>query len=112
MDYTLENIPGREFGSVFLTEKSENVAVAVVAAGWSKVDHLSTVFSALLTVKPSQPASQPRWIRPGMLQMLAARLKLDFHWELTQAFGFRHDISSYCCRSGVVVDSRVPTMLS
>lgn len=37
VDYTLENIPGREFGSVFLTEKNVNVAVAVVAAGWSKV---------------------------------------------------------------------------
>ncbi len=37
VDYTLENIPGREFGSVFLTDKNENLALAVVSCGWSKV---------------------------------------------------------------------------
>lgn len=37
VDYTLENIPGREFGSVFLTDKNENLALAVVSSGWSKV---------------------------------------------------------------------------
>ncbi len=37
VDYTLENVPGREFGSVFLTDKNENLALAVVSSGWSKV---------------------------------------------------------------------------
>ena len=37
VDYTLENVPGREFGSVFLTEKNENLALIVVSSGWSKV---------------------------------------------------------------------------
>ncbi|DBB17861.1 hypothetical protein WJX82_005615 [Trebouxia sp. C0006] len=37
VDYTLENIPGREFGSVFLTDKNDNLALAVVSSGWSKI---------------------------------------------------------------------------
>lgn len=37
VDYTLENIPGREFGSVFVGASSENVALRVVADGWAKV---------------------------------------------------------------------------
>ena len=37
VDYTLENVPGREFGSVFIGPQSENVAVRVVAEGWAKV---------------------------------------------------------------------------
>ncbi|KAK9813035.1 hypothetical protein WJX72_007851 [[Myrmecia] bisecta] len=37
VDYTLENIPGREFGSVFIGEANENLAMSVVAAGWSKI---------------------------------------------------------------------------
>ena len=41
VDYTLENVPGREFGSVFLTDKNENLAVAVVSSGWSKVSILT-----------------------------------------------------------------------
>lgn len=36
-DYTVDALPGREFGSVFLGP--ENVAVAVVSAGWAKVLH-------------------------------------------------------------------------
>jgi hypothetical protein len=42
VDYTLENIPGREFGSVFMTDKNENLALAVVSSGWSKVGKQST----------------------------------------------------------------------
>ncbi len=37
VDYTLPAAPGMEFGSVFVGEKNENVAAAVVAAGWAKV---------------------------------------------------------------------------
>lgn len=48
VDYTLENVPGREFGSVFLTDKNENLALAVVSTGWSKVG------------KP--PTSQDVWV--------------------------------------------------
>lgn len=36
MDYKLDNVPGREFGSVFLTPQNENLALSVVAAGWAK----------------------------------------------------------------------------
>ena len=36
VDYILENIPGREFGSVFIGS-SENVALTVVSKGWAKV---------------------------------------------------------------------------
>ena len=38
VDYTLENIPGREFGSVFVGPTSENVALRVVSEGWAKVN--------------------------------------------------------------------------
>ena len=48
MDYTLENVPGREFGSIFLTEKTENLALSVVSAGWSKVCILSCVLQLKL----------------------------------------------------------------
>ncbi len=34
VDYTLENIPGREFGSVFVN--NNNVALKVVSDGWAK----------------------------------------------------------------------------
>lgn len=37
VDYVLENIPGREFGSVFLSATNENLALLVVSNGWSKV---------------------------------------------------------------------------
>lgn len=37
IDYTLENIPGREFGSVFVGTASENLALRVVSEGWAKV---------------------------------------------------------------------------
>lgn len=37
VDYVLENIPGREFGSVFLSGTNENLALLVVSSGWSKV---------------------------------------------------------------------------
>ena len=40
VDYTLENIPGREFGSVFVGPSSENVALKVVSEGWAKVKPL------------------------------------------------------------------------
>lgn len=36
VDYVVEAIGNREFGSVFLNER-DNVALAVVAAGWAKV---------------------------------------------------------------------------
>ncbi len=36
VDYKLDNVPGREFGSVFLTPQNENLALSVVAAGWAK----------------------------------------------------------------------------
>ena len=39
----MENIPGREFGSVFLTDKNDNLALAVVSSGWSKVGEHSTI---------------------------------------------------------------------
>ena len=35
VDYTLENIPGREFGSVFIN--NNNVALKVASDGWAKV---------------------------------------------------------------------------
>lgn len=37
VEYTLDNIPGREFGSIFIGAQNENVAASVVAAGWAKV---------------------------------------------------------------------------
>ncbi|KAK9827311.1 hypothetical protein WJX81_003519 [Elliptochloris bilobata] len=37
IDYKLDSVPGREFGSVFLTPQNENLALSVVAAGWAKV---------------------------------------------------------------------------
>ncbi|KAL3140607.1 hypothetical protein ABBQ32_005177 [Trebouxia sp. C0010 RCD-2024] len=37
VDYVLENIPGREFGSVFLSGTNENLALLVVSSGWSKI---------------------------------------------------------------------------
>lgn len=36
IDYVVEQLGNREFGSVFLNEK-ENVALAVVSNGWAKV---------------------------------------------------------------------------
>lgn len=36
VDYVVEQLGNREFGSVFLNEK-ENVAMAVVSNGWAKV---------------------------------------------------------------------------
>ena len=44
VDYVLENIPGREFGSVFLSGKNENLALLVVSSGWSKVYNHLRVF--------------------------------------------------------------------
>lgn len=35
VDYVLENVPGRSFGSVFIGP--ENVALTVVSKGWAKV---------------------------------------------------------------------------
>ena len=35
VDYKLDSVPGREFGSVFLAS-NENLALSVVAAGWAK----------------------------------------------------------------------------
>lgn len=37
VDYVLENIPGREFGSVFIGNTPENVALSVAAKGWARV---------------------------------------------------------------------------
>lgn len=37
VDYTLDAVAGREFGSVFVGEAKDNLAVAVVEAGWAKV---------------------------------------------------------------------------
>ena len=36
VDYVVEQIGNREFGSVFL-DQQENVALAVVSGGWAKV---------------------------------------------------------------------------
>jgi staphylococcal nuclease domain-containing protein 1 len=36
VDYALEQAGGKEFGSVFVNDK-ENVALALVTAGWAKV---------------------------------------------------------------------------
>ncbi len=58
VDYTLENIPGREFGSVFVGEKSENVALKVVSEGWAKVLHHHKVSAHILSaVDPSHMSS-------------------------------------------------------
>ena len=35
VDYKLDSVPGREFGSVFLAS-NENLALSAVAAGWAK----------------------------------------------------------------------------
>lgn len=40
VDYVVEQLQGREFGSVFLNQ-TENVALTVAAAGWAKVRTLS-----------------------------------------------------------------------
>ena len=48
VDYTLENIPGREFGSVFVGASSENVAVKVVSEGWAKVMSQTSKFDQSL----------------------------------------------------------------
>lgn len=40
VDYTVEQLQGREFGSVFLNQ-SDNVALAVATAGWAKVRTLT-----------------------------------------------------------------------
>ena len=54
VDYTLENVPGREFGSVFLTDKNDNLAVAVVSSGWSKVHkHIPTGLLLVCFCHPS-----------------------------------------------------------
>lgn len=37
VDYTLPTAPGLEFGSVFLADGTENLALSVAAAGWAKV---------------------------------------------------------------------------
>jgi hypothetical protein len=37
VDYTLPIAPGMEFGSVFIGDQPENLAVTVVAAGWARV---------------------------------------------------------------------------
>lgn len=38
MDYTVDSIAGREFGSVFIgSNSSENVALTVAAKGWARV---------------------------------------------------------------------------
>lgn len=47
MDYKLDAVPGREFGSVFLTPQNENLALSVVAAGWSKVRQIWQYWSCL-----------------------------------------------------------------
>ena len=39
VDYTLENIPGREFGSVFISPNNENLALRIVSEGWAKACH-------------------------------------------------------------------------
>lgn len=36
VDYTVDQLQGREFGSVFLNQ-TDNVALAVAGAGWAKV---------------------------------------------------------------------------
>jgi endonuclease YncB( thermonuclease family) len=38
VDYVLENVPGRVFGSVFVG--TENIALTVVSNGWAKVTAL------------------------------------------------------------------------
>ena len=47
VDYTLENIPGREFGSVFIGTPPENVALTVVKQGWAKVRLLVRYLSTI-----------------------------------------------------------------
>lgn len=47
VDYTLPIAPGMEFGSVFIGDQPENLAVTVVAAGWARV---SIAASALCSV--------------------------------------------------------------
>lgn len=48
VDYTLENIPGREFGSVFVN--NNNVALKVVSDGWAKVKKCLLFLLVLPTV--------------------------------------------------------------
>ena len=38
IEYTLDNVPGREFGLCYMgTPATENVALSVATAGWAKV---------------------------------------------------------------------------
>lgn len=37
VDYTLPTAPGLDFGSVFVANGTENLALSVAAAGWAKV---------------------------------------------------------------------------
>ena len=37
VDYTLPTAPGLDFGSVFVGNGTENLALSVAAAGWAKV---------------------------------------------------------------------------
>ena len=42
VDYTLPTAPGLDFGSVFVANGTENLALSVAAAGWAKVRSCSS----------------------------------------------------------------------
>ncbi len=66
VDYTVEAIGNREFGSVFLNA-SDNVAIAVVANGWAKVGDYCTFHTASMAERPPRSwvlrcwKPQPAW---------------------------------------------------
>ena len=45
VDYTLPIAPGMEFGSVFIGDQPENLAVTVVTAGWARVSTAAIALS-------------------------------------------------------------------
>lgn len=90
VDYTLENVPGREFGSVFLTEKNENLAVAVVSSGWSKVSFPTCsqtyVGPAASLAHVASPCTEQLCTYMSLAYYAAAIAKSHMHshsWKLT-----------------------------
>lgn len=61
MDYTLANVPGMEFGSVFITDTKENLAASAVAAGWAKVSPLDSSPGCRVIQRVSAGTRTTRW---------------------------------------------------
>lgn len=118
VDYTLPTAPGMEFGSVFIGEKGENVAAAVVAAGWARVRRIMSnrwrlflpafTHNSLNARQRALHCKQQRWQRGDALSTSEPRVLHE-----AEECRVRHNFTAFLrCRCALAAASRARTMTS